>query len=79
MASSKNKLTEDQLVEGLMGKILQNIVGGRINFVLDAFKDNPRLKKQTKKVAKAIDDLEKGIKAQGKHRTVRGSKNRVWR
>jgi|TARA_B100001105_G_C22000788_1_gene277243 predicted transcriptional regulator len=79
MASSKEKLTEDQLVEGLMGKILQNIVGGRINFVLDAFKDNPRLKKQTKKVAKAIDDLEKGIKAQGKHRTVRGSKNRVWR
>jgi len=79
MASSKEKLTEDQLVEGLIGKILHNIVGGRINFVLDAFKDNPRLKKQTKKVAKAIDDLEKGIKAQGKHRTVRGSKNRVWR
>lgn len=79
MASSNKPLTEDQLVEGLLGKILQNIVGGRINFVLDAFKDNPRLKKQTKKVAKAIDDLEKGIKSQGKHRTVRGSKNRVWR
>ena len=79
MASSKNKLTEEQLVEGILGNILQNIVGGRISFVLDAFKDNPRLKKQTKKVAKAIDDLEKGIKAQGKHRTVRGSKNRVWR
>ena len=79
MASSKNKLTEEQLVEGIFQKVLQNIVGGRISFVLDAFKDNPRLKKQTKKVAKAIDDLEKGIKAQGKHRTVRGSKNRVWR
>jgi len=79
MASSKNKLSEEQLQEGVFQKILQHIVGGRIDFVFNAFKDNPRLKKQTKKVAKAIDDLEKGIKAQGKHRTVRGSKNRVWR
>ena len=42
MASSKNKLSEEQLQEGVFQKILQHIVGGRIDFVFNAFKENKK-------------------------------------
>ena len=48
MASSKNKLTEEQLVEGVLSSILTAIVKGRTKNVLDLLKDNPALKNQLK-------------------------------
>jgi hypothetical protein len=65
MASSKNKLTEEQLVEGVFEKILNRILNKRIDTVAKAFADNPRLKKASKEVAKAHDNLKKELKKQG--------------
>jgi hypothetical protein len=65
MASSKNKLTEEQLVEGIFEKILNGILNKRIDKVTKALADNPRLKKASKEVAIAHDNLKKELKKQG--------------
>jgi len=66
MASSKNKLTEEQLSEGLFSSIMKNILKGRTKKVLNVIQNDPilkkaadfeasskRLKKATEKAAKA--------------------------
>ena len=53
MASSKNKLTEEQLSEGLFSSIMKNILKGRTKKVLNVIQNDPILKKATEKAAKA--------------------------
>jgi len=65
MASSKTKLTEEQLQEGIFGNILSNILNNRIATVEKALKDNPRLKKASQKADKALKELRKELKKQG--------------
>ena len=65
MASSKNKLTEEQLVEGIFEKILNGILNKRIDKVTKALADNPRLKKASKEVAVAHNKLKKELRKQG--------------
>ena len=62
MASSKNKLTEEQLVEGVLSSVLTAIVKGRTRTVLDLLKDNPALKKSTQDLDRAIAKMEKSLK-----------------
>ena len=54
MFSSKNKLTEDQLREGILSKN-----------VLKILKDNPGLKAAAKETSDALDNLEKRLKNAG--------------
>jgi len=65
MASSKNKLTEDQLVEGIISKILKSIFNRRTRQVLDSFKDNPALKQATDDFISATTQLNKSLKRVG--------------
>jgi len=65
MASSKNKLTEEQLREGVIEKILQSILKGRTKKVLKILKDNPGLKQAAKETSDALDNLEKRLKNAG--------------
>jgi len=65
MASSKNKLTEEQLREGVFEKILQGILKGRTKNVLKILKDNPALQQAAKETSEALDDLEKSLKNAG--------------
>ena len=65
MASSKNKLTEEQLREGVFEKILQSILRGRTKNVLKILKDNPGLQQAAKETSDAIDDLEKALRKAG--------------
>ena len=61
MASSKNKLTEEQLHEGVMSAILGAILKGRIKTVTKALENDPELVKLAKDVNKATDKLKKSI------------------
>ena len=65
MASSKNKLTEEQLREGVFEKILKSILKGRTKNVLKILKDNPGLNAAAKETSDALDDLEKRLKNAG--------------
>ena len=65
MALSKNKLTEEQLLEGIFEKILNGILNKRIDKVTKALADNPRLKKASKEVAAAHNNLKKELRKQG--------------
>ena len=65
MASSKNKLTEEQLREGVFEKILQGILKGRTKKVLKILKDNPGLKAAAQRTSDSIDELEKLLKNDG--------------
>ena len=65
MASSKNKLTEEQLREGVIEKILQSILKGRTKKVLKILKDNPGLQQAAKETSDALDNLEKRLKNAG--------------
>ena len=65
MASSRNKLTEEQLREGVFEKILQSILKGRTKKVLKILKDNPGLKQAAKETSDALDNLEKLLKNDG--------------
>jgi len=65
MASSKNKLTEEQLREGVFEKILKGILKGRTKNVLKILKDNPALQQAAKEASEALDDLEKSLKNAG--------------
>ena len=75
MASSKNKLTEEQLVEGILSSVLTAIVKGRTKNVLDILGDNPVLKKQTQELDKAIEKFQKSIKAAKKSSDRVGGSN----
>jgi len=65
MASSKNKLTEEQLREGVIEKILQSILKGRTKKVLRILKDNPGLQRAAKETSDALDELEQALKNAG--------------
>lgn len=61
MASSKNKLTEEQLREGIVAAVLGNILKGRTSAVLKAFANDPILKKHAKEIDKAVKQFDKSI------------------
>tara|TARA_B100000745_G_C20127829_1_gene386351 strand:+ start:664 stop:912 length:249 start_codon:yes stop_codon:yes gene_type:complete len=65
MDSSKNKLTEKQLREGIFDRILKHILNKNIDKVEKALKDNPRLKKASRNADKALKNLDKELKKQG--------------
>jgi hypothetical protein len=61
MASSKNKLTEEQLTEGLFGKILTSIIKGRTKKVLHIVSDLPDIKRAVKDADAAHEKLKRAI------------------
>ena len=61
MASSKDKLTEEQLKEGIMSAVLGAILKGRTKTVLKAFGNDPELKRNAKELAKAASKLRKSL------------------
>ena len=73
MASSKNPLTEDQLLENSFGKIIHAMMKGRFNRVAKALEGNPRLEKAAKEADDAIKDFEKVFKrhTKGKKYTIK--------
>ncbi len=75
MASSKTKLTEEQIVEGLFSAILGSIVKGRTKKVMDLLKDNPELARSAKALDKATDDLKKSL---AKTRKARAKAGNTW-
>jgi hypothetical protein len=63
MASSKNKLTEEQLVEGILTKILQSILSRRTSKALDAIvNNNPALDRATKEFQSASRNMDKALR-----------------
>jgi len=74
MASSKNKLTEEQLSEGLFSSIMKNILKGRTKKVLNVIQNDPILKKATldfeassKRLKKATEKAAKAHKSAWKN------------
>jgi hypothetical protein len=66
MASSKKIQTEGQVLqEGILLKILQNIVQGRTDKITKLFAENPRLARATKDLDKATKSLAKELKKSG--------------
>ena len=74
MASSKNKLTEQKLHEGVMTSILGAILKGRISTVTKALKGDPELQKLAKNVDKAVDKLDKQLEKQRKMQAKAGNR-----
>jgi hypothetical protein len=75
MASSKNKLTEEQLREGIITSLLGRIFNKRTKKALDLLsKESPELSKAHKKYEKASKDLAKSLSKLGKTQAKR--KNR---
>ena len=73
MASSKNKLTEEQkqLSEGLFSSIMKNILKGRTRKVLKVIQNDPILKKATQDFDVATKRLKKASeKAAQSHRAA---------
>lgn len=70
MASSKNKLTEEQINEGLFNSILKGILNGRIDKVARAVADIPDIKKAAVDADKSIKRLQKKIKKANKSRAA---------
>tara|TARA_Y100000592_G_C5437008_1_gene301254 strand:- start:1132 stop:1392 length:261 start_codon:yes stop_codon:yes gene_type:complete len=62
MASSKDKLTEKQLREGIMSAVLGSILKGRTSAVLKAFANDPILKKHAQELDKAVKKFDKSVK-----------------
>ena len=62
MASSKEELTENQLVEGIFTKILNQIIQGRIKKVGKALEDAPDIKAATEELDDALLKLRISIK-----------------
>jgi len=79
MASSEKKLTEAELREGILSSILKNIVMGRTDFVIKQLKDNPRLKKATKDVEKAVTKLDRHLAKSGQSSRIDLGKGKVKR
>jgi hypothetical protein len=61
MASSKNKLTEEQLSEGLFSSIMKNILKGRTKKVLNIVSDIPDIKAAVKNADVAHQRLKRAI------------------
>jgi len=71
MASSKSKLTESQLIEGIIDKMLDAIMQGRLDKVEPILKvGSPRLKKLAKQADKSNQafkkELQKNLKKHAK-------------
>ena len=64
MASS-NHLTEDQLVEGIITRILKTIFNRRTQVIFKTMKDNPALKRATDDFIEASDNLDKALRKRG--------------
>ena len=62
MASSKNKLTEEQIREGIFDKIMNLILRKKTKKVLNILKKNPALKQATDDVVKSIDNLQQKLR-----------------
>ncbi len=62
MASSKNRLTEEQLTEGLFDKILTAVLRRRTKKVIKVLQDAPNIKAATKDLDDAIGRLRASIK-----------------
>ena len=62
MASSKNKLTEEQIREGIFDKIMNMILRKKTKKVLNILKKNPALKQATDDVVKSIDNLQQKLR-----------------
>jgi|TARA_B100000315_G_scaffold34313_1_gene29027 hypothetical protein len=76
MASSKNKLTEDQLVEGILTKILQSIFSRRTQQVMKGMKNNPALEKATEDFFDAGKKLDRSLRKAAKLRAAHAKKFR---
>ena len=61
MASSKDKLTEKQLREGIVSSVLGNILKGRIKTVVKAFADHTELKKNAIEIEKSLKKFDKAV------------------
>lgn len=79
MASSEKKLTEAELREGILSAILKNIVMGRTDYVIKQLQDNPRLKKATKDVEKAVSKLDRTLAKRGRSSRIDLGKGKVKR
>jgi hypothetical protein len=66
MASSKNKLTEDQLVEGILTKILKSIFNRRTQQVLRGMENNPALEQATEEFFAAGKKLDRSLRKSAK-------------
>jgi hypothetical protein len=66
MASSKIKLTENQLVEGIISGILKAIFNRRTQQVIKGMKNNPALKKATDEFFDSSQKLDKALRKQAK-------------
>tara|TARA_Y100000592_G_C5364044_1_gene265109 strand:+ start:78 stop:332 length:255 start_codon:yes stop_codon:yes gene_type:complete len=77
MASSEKKLTEAEIREGILSSILKNIVMGRTDFVIKQLQDNPRLKKATKDVEKAVSKLDRTLAKSGRSSRIDLGKGKV--
>ncbi len=66
MASSKNKLTEDQLVEGILTKILKSIFNRRTRQVMKGMKNNPALEQATDEFFAASRKLDMSLRKASK-------------
>jgi len=62
MASSKNKLTEEQLSEGLFDKILSAVLQKRTKKVIKVLQNAPNIKKATKELDDAVAELRLALK-----------------
>jgi hypothetical protein len=70
MASTKNKLTEEQLNEGLFDSILKNIFANRTKKVLKLVSDVPDIKRAVKDLEKSKQRLRDAIKGADKQRKL---------
>ncbi len=66
MASSKTKLTENQLVEGIISGILKAIFNRRTQQVMKGMKNNPALKKAAGEFFDSSQKLDKALRKQAK-------------
>ena len=62
MASSKNKLTEEQLSEGLFDKILSAVLQKRTKKVIKVLQNAPNIKKATEELDDAVAELRLALK-----------------
>jgi len=62
MASSKEKLTEEQLTEGLFDKILSAVLQRRTKKVIKVLQNAPNIKKATKELDDAVAELRLALK-----------------
>ena len=72
MASSESKLTEDQLREGIVSKLMGHIFNKRTTKALNLLsKESPALARANKKYEKASKELGNALDDLGKHQAKR--------